>query len=318
MASVTDSAANARFDPIIETRLGVIALLTIGFAASLLLMDEVRASTLASLMLLYAIIGLLILRVALRPAQNALDKEKQFVGNVAHEIRTPLAVIRTNAEVALLSHTLPDEMRTMLQSSVEELDRISAIINNLLSLSATRQHERIEFSSVDFGHVVEAALNRLEGLARARNLNVTLRRGGHTQVWGNTTALDHIVSHIVKNAIMNTARHGSVAISVEERASGVECTVQDSGIGIARTDLFRIFEPFYRADVSRTRSSGGSGLGLAIVSELVKLHRGRIGVRSALGRGTTVTVIIPAHVSGDTVRRNTSDEVSIDYTHRYR
>jgi two-component system phosphate regulon sensor histidine kinase PhoR len=97
--------------------------------------------------------------------------------------------------------------------------------------------------------------------------------------------------------------------------------VQDSGIGIARKDLFRIFEPFYRADPSRTKGAGGTGLGLAIVSELVKLHHGKITLRSAVGRGTTVSVFFPAmrsqsQVGNEADTKGSLNEIAVDFTRR--
>ena len=263
----------------------------------------------------------LLIRVALGPTRTALASQKQFIGNVAHELRTPLAVIKTNTEVALFSQTLPQETRAIMNSNVEELDRLSQIINNLLSLSASVRPERIEFSAVDIGGVVSNVMEKLDSLARVRNLDVTVRKGSSVYVWGNSAALEQIVMNIVKNAINYTSRGGHVAVTVEEIGdSRVEIIVQDSGTGISRQDLFHIFEPFYRAEQSRNRAMGGSGLGLAIVSELVKLHRGKITVRSAIGRGTTVVVTLPSApipASDHTVRNKKSlDEVAVDFSHR--
>ena len=101
--------------------------------------------------------------------------------------------------------------------------------------------------------------------------------------------------NILKNAIVYTPRGGNIALTLEPDYHGsVAISIKDSGVGIAEKDLFHIFEPYYRGDTSRTRATGGSGLGLAIVSELVRLHRGSVRILSAVGRGTTVIVAIPA------------------------
>ncbi|MBV9159853.1 MAG: HAMP domain-containing histidine kinase, partial [Candidatus Kaiserbacteria bacterium] len=239
-----------------------------------------------------------------------------------HELRTPLSVIKTNTEVALLDDKVSPEMKETLHSNIEELDRISEIINNLLSLSALVKPERIEFSAVDLSAVATDSVQKLSQLAKRGEHQVTLRKSPDTQVWGNATALQQIVSNLLKNAITYTPRGGHIRITVEPAPNNqVELIVQDSGIGIARKDLFRIFEPFYRADPSRTKGRGGTGLGLAIVSELIKMHQGRITIRSAVGRGTTVSVLFPGVTARSTVGNETDlqaglNEIAVDFTKR--
>lgn len=266
------------------------------------------------------IFSYIITRIALSPTRNALESQKQFIGNIAHELRTPLSVIKTNTEVALMSRDIAEATKQTFISTVEELDRISEIINNLLSLSASIRPERIEFSEVDLGDVIRRAMHKLAGLAEPKKLELTARMSERRSVHGNAVALEQIAMNIIKNAILYTHRAGRVLVTVEPvYPDYMELTVQDSGIGIARKDLFRIFEPYYRTDFSRTRESGGSGLGLTIVSELVKLHNGKITVRSAEGRGTTVTVLLPAgsRAVGSVEERKQDDtsEIAVDYSH---
>jgi signal transduction histidine kinase len=269
-----------------------------------------------------AIFTYIIARIALSPTRNALTSQKHFIGNVAHELRTPLAVCKTNLEVALMEPSLDGSLKHSLASTVEELDRASEIINNLLSLSASIRPERIEFTNVDLGTVVGNVMRKLQHLAESNHLELEARMSERRAVWGNTTALEQIVMNIIKNAISYAANRGRVLITVEPvHPDFMEFTVQDSGRGIARKDLFRIFEPFYRADPSRKRDDSGSGLGLTIVSELVKLHNGKISVRSAEGRGTTVTVLLPAGkrqvgTSGSGRKEDdAASEIAVDFSH---
>ena len=262
-----------------------------------------------------------IARVALIPTHNALESQKQFIGNVAHELRTPLTIIRTNTEVALMKPVLDDEVHRYLKSTIEEIDRISEIINNLLSLSASMRPERIEFGDVDLGVVLHSVMDKLRGLAQSKNLEFEARVSERRAVWGNETALEQIALNVLKNAILYTPRAGRVLVTIEPvYPNFIELTVHDSGIGIARSDLFRIFEPYYRTDPSRQRSAGGSGLGLTIVSELVKLHRGKITVRSGEGRGTTVSILLVAgkiDVAGREItkkERGSMDEIAVDFS----
>ncbi|MCE9541791.1 HAMP domain-containing histidine kinase [Candidatus Kaiserbacteria bacterium] len=264
--------------------------------------------------------GYIVARVTLSPARNALASQKQFIGNIAHELRTPLSVIKTNTEVSLLDPSVTLDMRETLLSNIEEMDRISEIINNLLSLSALVRPERIEFSPVDLSLIADETIQKFAPLAKSNGHHVTLRKSPEALVWGNATALRQIVGNLIKNALTYTPPGGTVRVTVEPTLQhSVELVVQDSGVGIARKDLFRIFEPFYRGDPSRTKSQGGSGLGLAIVSELIKLHQGRINIKSAVGRGTTVSVFFPAVadkgvVGNEADHKSGLNEIAVDFS----
>jgi signal transduction histidine kinase len=287
-------------------------------------LDDIRQQNLttiiAVIILTTILFGYIIARITLAPTRNALESQKQFIGNIAHELRTPLSVIKTNTEVALLDDSVKSDMKETLLSNVEELDRISEIINNLLSLSALVRPERIEFSAVDLSAITTDIVQKFSALARRGEHQVTLRKSPDAQVWGNATALQQIVGNLIKNAISYTPRGGHIRVTVEPAPGNhVELIVQDSGIGIARKDLFRIFEPFYRADPSRTKGQGGTGLGLAIVSELIKMHHGKITIRSAVGRGTTVSVVFPgvrgrSSVGNEADLRDGLNEIAVDFS----
>lgn len=273
-----------------------------------------------SVILITILFGYIMARVTLAPTRTALESQKQFIGNVAHELRTPLSTIKTNTEVALFDTTMRQSFRDMLESNVEELDRISDIINNLLSFNASLRQERMEFKNTDLGLIVETVAAKLQGLVERKEIEITKRLSEWRTVWGNATALEQIVTNVLKNAITYTPKKGHIGITVEPSApSYVELTIQDSGSGIARKDLFRIFEPFYRAEPSRSRIQGGSGLGLTIVSELVKLHGGKIMVRSAEKRGTTVSIQLPAGEKGEEKASDTAaNEIAVDFSRRKR
>ena len=275
------------------------------------------------------IFGYIIGRITLSPARNALKSQKQFIGNIAHELRTPLSIVKTNTEVTLLDENLNATFRKTLESNVEELNRASDIINNLLSLSSFVRPERMEFKDVNLSEVITAVTHDLLSFASSKHIDIVVRRASRRSdssvVWGNPTALDQIVRNLVKNAISYTPPGGSIHITVEpaEDPRHIKLTIEDTGIGIARKDLFRIFEPFFRVDRSRNREQGGgSGLGLAIVSELIKIHHGKIVLRSTPGRGTTVVVLFYAgehtHQREPNGENSPNDfnEISVDFSAR--
>jgi signal transduction histidine kinase len=268
----------------------------------------------AGIALTTAIFGYLLARLTLAPTRNALESQKLFIGNVAHELRTPLSIIKTNTEVTLFDETLPKDARDTLTSTVEELDRISDIINNLLSLNVLVRPEKISFENVDMSVVVEKVLSHLSGLTGRKNLTVTVEKSEYATVWGNLTALEQVIMNLVKNAANYTQSGGVIKVHITPDYRGhIITTVEDSGIGISEEDLLHIFEPFYRAESSRTRGSGGSGLGLAIVSELLKLHRGSITIKSSPGHGTSVAVTLPCGRREEEDHDN-EQQISVDFS----
>lgn len=245
-------------------------------------------------LLAFVTFGYLISVVALHPARQALKAQKRFIRNIAHELRTPLSIIKTNSEIALLDPEIEENAKRVVGSNIEELDRVSNIINNMLTLSALSRPDRSNFSIVDLARIVRNVSGKYETLARACQVRTVLLPCSVSYVWANASALDQIASNILRNALIYTPTGGSVGISVSPTLDGyAELKISDTGVGMSSADLERIFEPFYRADASRTRGRGGSGIGLTIVSELVRMHQGSIGVQSSIGEGTTVTVRFP-------------------------
>ncbi|MBX4191921.1 HAMP domain-containing histidine kinase [Candidatus Parcubacteria bacterium] len=231
-------------------------------------------------------------------------REKLFISNVAHELRTPLAIIKTETEVALLYDKVPLELRKSFKSIVVELDRISEIINNLLSLNTLSRPEQMHFGHIDLYPLVHSIVRRHLPLAKERGIALMVRKEGFRAVWGNSIALEQVVNNLIKNALAYTPKHagGKVTVTINPAPENtVKLSVTDTGIGIAQDDLNHIFEPFYRADTSRTRriQKSGSGLGLTIVNEIVRAHHGKIEIESIERQGTSVSVYLPGSMSRD-------------------
>lgn len=238
--------------------------------------------------------GYLIARQALMPARTALASQKQFISNMAHELRTPLAVIKTNTQVRLLEADVPEASKVLLASTLEELDRISTIINNLLTLNSSVRPSELARGPVALTSVLNAVLPRITPLATKHEVRLDTSIEEPAMVYGNQTALEHIFMHVLKNAITYSSR-GSVRVEIAPAPTGeVVCRFIDSGTGVPPQDLEHVFEPFFRVDRARARTEGrGAGLGLAIVRELVTVHNGRIHIESTLTVGTVVTIYLP-------------------------
>jgi len=256
------------------------------------------------LLFIQIVFGFLAARFALRPTKNSLEFQKRFISNLAHEVRTPLSVIKTTTEVALMNPALSNDAQETFTMTLGELDRISETINNLLSFNTLIQPSNISFDEVDLSELVEGVVERHQVLADSRGVTLTFQVSEGEWVWGNATGLEQVLTNLVKNGVNYTPEHsgGSVRVTLSGDSERAVLSVIDTGIGIARRDLYNIFEPFYRANTSRTHGVGGahsSGLGLAIVNEIVRLHGGKISVRSAVGRGTTIEVKLPKRRPGE-------------------
>ncbi|HEY0010705.1 MAG TPA: HAMP domain-containing sensor histidine kinase [Candidatus Paceibacterota bacterium] len=274
---------------------------------------ETLRFALTGLVLLTVFFGYLMARFALRPTRDSLQFQKRFIGNMAHELRTPLAIIKTNTEVALMDPKINADVRDVLETTSTELDRISETINNLLSFETMIRPSKVSLIELDLGIVAEAVTERHRPLAESRGIALSVDSRDEHLILGNSTGIEQVLTNLVKNALNYTPQHsgGEVRVLVRSEGDKVTVSVSDTGIGIAKEDLSYIFQPFYRADTSRARgvNGGTSGLGLAIVNEIVRAHHGKIFVRSVLNRGTTISVTFPKIISDQIRAEGARDEV---------
>lgn len=260
--------------------------------------DKTLLSTFVVLLVLTLLFGYLSARYALNPTRHSLETQRRFIGNIAHELRTPLAIIRTNTEVALMDRTLSDYSRKTFTTTIEELDRVSGIINNLLSFDALTRPGRIRFEPLLLRDIANAVVQRHIPMAQQYGIAIGVDAvHAPAYVMANRIALEQAVTNLVKNALNYTPQHDgrSVLVRIDDKGDEVAISVIDTGIGIAQKDMYNVFQPYYRGDTSRERGigSGTSGLGLAIVHDIVRAHGGHITVRSALNRGTTIELSFP-------------------------
>lgn len=249
--------------------------------------------------------------------QDPLRLQKRFISDIAHELRTPLAVIKTNDEVAMMDEGMDPKIRKVFESNIEELDRLSEIINNLLSFNDLVRPDRVPFTNVNIGPVIDGVVGKLRNLAAEKHLEITIKKIPPYVVWGNAAALEQIVSNLLTNSINYTGQNGHITIRVAPDYMGsVLLHIEDNGMGITKSDLLHIFEPFYRAERSRNRKTGSSGLGLTIVRELVKMHAGRITIKSSENAGTVAIVTLPYGKGSDqeTIDISNLNEISASFS----
>lgn len=217
---------------------------------------------------------------------------QDFVANVSHELRTPLAVIRGMAEVLQNEEDDPELRARYLAKTLEEVDRLTNLVNDLLSLS-TAESGTIESSELDLAGIVREVVSQLSPKATSKGLTFVSRIESPALVRGNAAQLTQVVLNLLDNAI-NYSSAGTITVQLCRDGRDYELTIEDQGIGISSEHLPRIFERFYRADRARSRETGGTGLGLSIVKHVVEQHEGTVTVESALNRGSTFRIRIPA------------------------
>lgn len=258
------------------------------------------------------LIGLVAMRLALNPVRDSLITQRHFIASIAHELRTPLAILKTQNEVAKLDVDTASPVGETLDQNIIEVDHITEILNNLLLFNRVNTFESIAFDTVNLELVIETVISRLRTFAEKKRIHVTFEKTVIPDVYGNVTGLEQMLFNLIKNGINYTPRGGEVMVrctSITEWE--VTLRISDTGIGIAKNELPHIFEPFYRTDRVQEMSSG-TGLGLALVFEIVKLHRGRIRVESTVGKGTQFDISIPRQPQ-DMLGKHRSHIVGVAY-----
>jgi len=226
------------------------------------------------------------------------DIKKELIVNVSHELRTPLTAIKGFTETMLEERT--DSDHEYLEIIKRHTDRLMNIINDLLQLSELEDNETaILAEDVNVRALIEGVLAMFGQRIKSKNLNVEIKEtDGDMVIKGDPFRLEQLFINLIDNAVKCTEQ-GGIAVHMEKTASDVVVKVSDTGIGIPKEHLGRIFERFYVVDKSRSRKLGGTGLGLAIVKHIVTLHGGSISVSSTPYGGTTFTVAFPRQASGN-------------------
>ena len=234
---------------------------------------------------------------------------RQFSSDASHELKTPLTILKGEVEVALRKERTSQDYEQILKSNLEEINRMSKIVDNLLLLARTETGEiRLFKEEVNLSHIVSEVVTQLTMLAHAKDLQIAATN--HQEdilLYGDGLRIRQMLLNLIENSIKYTEPGGSISVSLERNAplsfpgkeqefyDGVKIVVSDTGIGIAKEDQERIFGRFFRVDKARSREQGGSGLGLSICKWIVEAHQGEISVESELGKGSRFIVKLPIH-----------------------
>lgn len=235
--------------------------------------------------------------------QDVFTKQRRFISDASHELRTPVSVIKTYCEVPLRRDRTVEEYKQRLRTILRHTEKMATLIDNLLTLSRL-EHRSVALARerVDLNGLVSATVALLAPLAKRKEIAVRSHLAPQpVMVWGDETGLTEVFTNLVDNAIKYTGEGGYVTVRVDSDGSDAVVTVADTGIGIPPDALPHLFDRFYRAEASRTAQvadgngdHAGFGLGLSIARELVDAHHGRILVASDVGKGSVFTVRLPS------------------------
>jgi len=234
--------------------------------------------------------------------QRSFDQQREFLGNAAHELKTPVAVLKSTLQSLLQRPRASEEYRAGLEQSLEDLERLEQLLQWMLRLARAEQWAhgalRRDLQIIDVTATCEEAIERVRHLAESRNAKVRLSKNGAVPFRADPEDLQLVWINLLENAVRYGPEGGLVEVTVAGGASSpAQIVFEDHGAGIASADLPHVFERFYRGDPSRTRATGGFGLGLAIAKALVEAYGGTVTATSTPGKGTRMTVELPARQS---------------------
>jgi signal transduction histidine kinase len=234
--------------------------------------------------------------------RRSFMQQREFLGNAAHELKTPVAILKSTLQSLTQRPRSSEEYRMGLEESLEDLERLERLLQWMLRLARAEQWAhgalRRDLELVDLAGTCEEAIERLRGLAQERHATIRLVSEGHSMLRADPEDLQLVWVNLLENAVRYSPEGAAVEVSVRGNNGGpTQVVFEDHGAGIPAEDLPHIFDRFYRSDPSRTRSTGGFGLGLAIAKALVEAYGGTISAASTSGEGTRMTVELPVNES---------------------
>lgn len=231
-------------------------------------------------------------------SQRLEETRRDFVANISHELKTPIGAISLLSEALIDGANDQALVKKFSADLFRESKRLASLVQDIIQLSRLQSADLLKTAvPVDLSSVIAEAVERNQVLAERKGIKISWDSPPGTLVLGDGEMLSMAVKNLIENAILYSDEGGQVGVGLREDDGTAQISVTDTGVGIDPEHVERIFERFYRADPSRSRSTGGTGLGLAIVKHVANNHRGDIQVFSKLGFGSTFTLRLPIYVS---------------------
>lgn len=244
-------------------------------------------------LLLAGVGGLFISRRAMRPVRGAFDRQRAFVGNASHELKTPLTLIKLNAELVAREPTSPRN-RKVIEDQLSEIDRMNTLVSDLLVLARLDADKfAVSRETFDLAKILAETADRFIMQAAEEEILLDIEVPSDLPALGDPKQTGQILAALLDNAMQFTPSGGRVTVAGRSNDGRVEASVTDTGPGISSEHLPHVFERFYRADTARRRSSGGTGLGLAIARDLAAIQGGDLVVSNAENGGASFTLSLP-------------------------
>jgi two-component system sensor histidine kinase VicK len=244
--------------------------------------------------------GLLIVGLTYQLAQalaerNYSSRQEEFVSNITHEMKSPLAAIKLHAQTLEASDLVPDERQRSVHFVLQQVARMETLVDNVLESSRLAARKRIPLQPVALAPFFEAYFDEVRPPVEARGVRLDVQVATASTVMGTVDGLDRIMTNLIENAIRFSTRGGVIRCRVGDESDHVRIEVEDEGIGIPQSELARIFDRFYQIGRELSGRRGGTGLGLSIVWGLVKEMKGRVQAFSHDGKpGTRFVIRLPA------------------------
>lgn len=234
-------------------------------------------------------------RKALLPARLVFQRQRDFIANVSHELGTPLALLRANADVLLRKREqMAEEDAALLEDIVAETGYMDKMTGNMLLLARMDAGQlRLEREALDLGDLAEGIVRRAQSLAGQAGIQLVFQREEEAWASGDRALVEQAALVLLDNALKYTQPGGKISVSTFRKDGRACLRISDSGIGIAPADLPHLGERFYRVDKARSRETGGSGLGLSIARGIAAAHGGKLTLTSEPGKGTIATLLLP-------------------------
>jgi heavy metal sensor kinase len=226
--------------------------------------------------------------------EQTIGEMRQFSAALAHELRTPMAALRGEIDLALRGAGADEAQRAAFASQIEEIDRLRRLTDQILTLARADAGEiPLTFSRTDMGDLAASLVDQLVPVAEARGITLSCERPDAAMVSGDAAWLRRLLLNLIDNALKFTGEGGRVLVRVSQEAGRVSIQVRDTGIGMPPEVARRAFERFFRGDSARSSATEGAGLGLSLAHWIVGRHHGAITVESTPGEGSTFTVTLP-------------------------
>lgn len=257
--------------------------------------DDVQAGVLivdSVLLLIVGGVGYFLAGKTLLPIKKNFEAQKRFTADASHDLRTPLTIMKTEIEVALgKEYSDTNKYKEVLQSSLEEIETMSSLVEDLLALARSEGQGKEDLAIVDYATCLSSLVERVNVHAQSKKIEITLETIP-ASILVNKTNFTRAIQNVLNNAVHYTASHGKIDVVLGKKDKHFMLTISDSGVGISAEDLPHVFDRFYKASHSRNDHTT-SGLGLSITKEFIERYGGTVKVVSEFNKGTVVTITTP-------------------------